>query len=121
MATRSVVSSYPSASPALSVLATWSGLLNGDDGAGVEVCRFPSACIAVSGTFGAGGSVTMEGSLDGGVSWFALKDIANAAIAVTSAGGIVLQSTSPLRIRPRCTAGDGTTSLVVRLHAACAA
>lgn len=62
-----------------------------------------------TGTFGAAGSVQLEGSNDG-VNWFKLS-----AAALTSAGafGSLASTEQPLYIRPNATAGDNTTSLTV--------
>lgn len=69
--------------------------------------------VQVSGTFGAGGSVLMEGSNDG-VTYFQLKDQGGTLIALTAAGLVGFQpGILPRFVRPRVTAGDGTTSLTV--------
>lgn len=103
------------------VLITWAGLLNGDTGAAVQRPDLADRSIQYEGTFGAGGSGTLEGSNDSvngsgdgsaaGGHFEALSTPASAsAIAITSAG--VNQVTEATRwIRPHVTAGDGTTSL----------
>ncbi len=68
--------------------------------------------VLVSGTFGAGGSITMQGSNDG-TDWFALTDDANVALTFTAAGGDKANQNYRL-VRPNVTAGDGTTNLTVR-------
>lgn len=65
----------------------------------------------IGGTFGAGGTVVVEGSNDG-VSYFTLNDQANAAVSVSAAALKTIRD-APLYIRPRVTAGDGTTSITV--------
>lgn len=65
----------------------------------------------IGGTFGAGGTVVVEGSNDG-VTYFTLNDQANAAVSVTAAALKTIRD-APLYIRPRVTAGDGTTSITV--------
>src|SRR5262245_43896425 len=42
----------------------WTGLLNGDTGAPVCLPEFPDKTVQISGTFGASGSITMQGSND---------------------------------------------------------
>ena len=91
-------------------LATWSGLLNGDDGSPAQWCDFADRCIQVTGTFGTGGSLTVEGSNDGAV-FSALADPQGNALAFTSAK-IEQALELPRYVRPRVTAGDGTTNLV---------
>lgn len=89
------------------VLRTWAGLLNGDNGdAGGS---YITASFQVSGTFGAGGSVSLQGSNDG-ANWYALSPT-----ALTAAGGFGTLGVAehPRYIRPIVTAGDGTTNLTV--------
>jgi hypothetical protein len=94
------------------VLVTWTGLLNGDDGAPFEAADFDYDTLQATGTFGTGGSITMQGSNDG-TAWVTLTDEANAALTFTAAGGD--KAVQNFRhIRPIVTAGDGTTNLAVR-------
>ena len=65
----------------------------------------------ITGTFGVGGTCVIEGSNDG-VTYFTLNDQANAALSITTAALKTVRDT-PFWIRPRVTAGDGTTSLTV--------
>lgn len=92
-------------------VVTWTGLLNGDDGEPAQLATYSDRSVQVTGTFGTGGSVTVEGSNDG-TNWFALSDPQGLAITRTAAG---LKGVSELTryVRPRVTAGDGTTSLTV--------
>lgn len=93
------------------VLVTWTGLLNGDTGSAVGLANFADKTMQVTGTFGSGGSVTMQGSNDG-TNWFTLVDPQGNALTKTSAAGeLILEN--PVYIRPNVTAGDGTTSLAV--------
>lgn len=89
----------------------WEGLLNGDDGTPVEMGAWPDRSVQVIGTFGTGGSVSLEGSNDG-TTWKALTDPQGNATTFTAAG---IEAITELtwKIRPRCTAGDGTTDLDV--------
>ena len=68
--------------------------------------------VQVFGTFGAGGNVAIEGSLDGGTTWAVINDVSSTALNVTTAKIEKLQETCAA-IRARVTAGDGTTSLTV--------
>jgi len=45
-------------------LVTWSGLLNGDDGAPVELPSHADRSVQVTGTFGAAGNVNIEQLLE---------------------------------------------------------
>ena len=96
-------------------LFTWNALANGDTGKPISIVDFPDRTVAFSGTFGAGGSVTIECSNDG-VNFFALKDPSGAVIAKTAVGGCMIVE-HPLQIRPHATAGDGTTAIVCILMA----
>jgi len=82
-------------------------LTNGDTGSPMVLGR--NAFFQATGTFGTGGSVQLEGSNDG-TNWGALSPS-----ALTGAGlfGTLRKTEAPLYIRPHCTAGDGTTSIVV--------
>jgi hypothetical protein len=92
---------------------TWTGLLNGDDGAPVELPSHNDRSIQVVGTFGVGGTAVLEGS-NNGTDWAGLSTPASVAISIT-APGIRAVLELPRYIRPRVTAGDGTTSLAAIL------
>lgn len=71
--------------------------------------------VQVSGTFG-GGTIILEGSIDGGANYFPLKDAGGTAISFTAAGGRSVLENCTL-VRPRVTAGTGvslTATLMVR-------
>jgi len=67
------------------------------------------------GTFGASATITMQGSIDGGTTWFTLKDPNDADATLTAAGAVVLRD-KPLLIRPNLTSGDGSTDVDVYLQ-----
>lgn len=69
--------------------------------------------IQFSGTFGAGGTVVFEGSNDG-TNFVTLTDPQGNAISKTSAGIEAVEEYT-LYVRPRVTAGDGTTSITATL------
>lgn len=93
---------------------TWAGLLNGDNGSPAGVMEHTDDyMIQASGTFGAAGSVALQGSNDG-VNFFALKDAGGTVIALTTLEPIRI-SHMPLQVRPFVTAGDGTTNLTAYL------
>ena len=94
-------------------LIRWTGLLNGDDGSPADWVDYADRCFQVTGTFGTGGSLTVEGSNDG-VTFSALADPQGNALTFTSTK-IEQALELPRYVRPRVTAGDGTTSLVCSL------
>ncbi len=97
------------------ILTTWTPLANGDTGA--PVSRPDRDCyVQVAGTPGAGGTVVIQGSNDGGTTWSVLSDWQGNALSFTAAG-IKTARDRALLIRPSVTAGDGTTAFQVRLIA----
>ena len=108
MATRTPTRTEPTNN---SMLHTWTGMLNGDDGSVEAMMSTGDRCVQVLGTFGVGGTVVVEGSLDG-ANWFQLRDPSSTLLSFTAAGGkAVLEAVT--HCRPRITAGDGTTSLSI--------
>lgn len=97
--------------------AVWAALANGETGVAATMpAEFTRRSVQVSGTFGVGGSVTIEGSHDN-VVWSGLSNSISATVFAIAAAGIqdILQDT-PF-VRARVTAGDGTTSLKVSVLA----
>lgn len=95
----------------------WTGLLNGDSGSPVELPEFPDRTVQVYGTFGVGGSINLEGSNDKTTespTYALLTDPQGTAVTKTAAAMEVFEE-CPLIIRPNVTAGDGTTSLTVKM------
>jgi hypothetical protein len=98
------------------IVVAWGPMANGDTGKPISRPDFSDRSVQVEGTFGAGGSVALEGSndsttgLDG--NFRPLSDLQGTAIAITTAGfKQVTEATA--WIRPNVTAGDGTTALTV--------
>lgn len=91
---------------------TFAGL---DDGAPVDLVQYADRSIQVFGTFGTGGSVRIEGSLDG-TNWAVLTDPQGNDLNITTSK-IEAVAEMTRFIRPRVTAGDGTTSVTVMLVA----
>lgn len=85
------------------------------DGAPISAVEFADRAVQVSGTFGAGGSITLQGSNDG-TNWYPLTRPAGTAITLTAAG-IAAVTELTQWVRPLVTAGDGTTSLTATLVA----
>lgn len=111
MATRAIANSEITTR---AILVTWTGLLNGDDGAPYEGGDWGDRTVQFAGTFGAGGTIVLEGSNDG-TTYFTLTDPQSTAISKTAAG-LEQVVELPRYMRPRVTAGDGSTSLVCTLY-----
>ena len=104
------------------LIVTWTGLLNGDDGAPFASPNRADKSVQVFGTFGAGGNCKIEGTnqqaYDGngtiiaGLTYALLNDPASNVLDITAAK-IEQLLENPNAVRPRVSAGDGTTSLTV--------
>ena len=100
-------------------LVTYTALVNGKAGVSYPDLGQPnpapggyeSITMQAVGTFGAGGSIQLEGSNDG-ATWAKLSPA-----ALTSAGFTVSLGAGerPRYIRPNVTAGDGTTSITASI------
>jgi hypothetical protein len=95
------------------LLIQWEALANGDDGTPVPFSQYTDKSVQVVGTFGVGGSVRLEGS-NNGTDWATLTDAQGNDLNISAPKiEMVLEATQ--YIRPRVTAGDGSTSLTVVL------
>ena len=97
----------------------WTGLLNGDDGAPVSVPGAADMTVQmIVIAAGVGDTLIFEGSLETGppTNFFQLRDGGDNFISFTEADG---EAVAPIAafIRPRVTAGDGTTDLTAILFA----
>lgn len=127
MATRAFTVQIPSyhhgANAPNSLIVTWTGLLNGDDGAPFVVPNRADKSVQLLGTLGVGGNCKIEGTnqqaynADGtAVSpapTYALLNDPQGNVLDMAALKIEQILENPNAIRPRVTAGDGTTSLTV--------
>jgi hypothetical protein len=103
----------------------WSPLTSTNlDGSPVRGAAFADRCFQVDGTFGAGATVTIQGSndeTDPPTNWYPLTKAGTAAavMAFTTAGGAGIATANELTrwVRPLLAGGDGTTSLNVKLVA----
>ena len=84
-----------------------------DQGAPLESPGWSDRSVQVAGTFGTGGSVRIEGSNDG-TNYAALTDPQGNALDITTAKIEQIMELTRY-IRPRVTAGDGSTSLTVTI------
>jgi hypothetical protein len=102
---------------------TWTGLLQSslDTGVPFECPGASERSVQVSGTLGAGGSVRFEGSnlaapaVD--ADWAPLSDPQGVALDMAAISTVKKVQEMTRWVRPRITAGDGTTSLTVTLLA----
>jgi hypothetical protein len=94
---------------------SWASIANSDNGTAVELYGSADRSVQITGTFGAGGTIVIEGSNDG-TNYVTLYNLQASALSFTAAG---LKGVAEITryIRPRVTAGDGTTSLTVTLLA----
>ncbi len=95
----------------------WSGLLNGDTGSPVGFQGSGDKSVQFTGTYGAGGTIVLEGTIDkdpASATWFTLNDLQTLAISKT-ANALEGIAEAVMWVRPRVTAGDGTTSLIAQL------
>lgn len=97
--------------PSELIVVKWAAMANGDTGSAFTFGTHADRSVQVTGTMGAGGSVAIQGSLDG-TNWFTLKDPFGGALTFSAAGGAQVTELV-LRIRPIVTAGDVTTSIDV--------
>lgn len=96
------------------VVVSWTPLTNtNQDGQAFEMPGSADRSVQVLGTFGAAGSINFEGSNEATpTTWAILNDPSSAALTFTAAKiEAVLEMTR--WVRPKITAGDGTTSLTV--------
>jgi type 1 fimbria pilin len=94
-------------------LVVWTGLLNTDDGDPFEGPGSNERSIQFTGTFGSGGTIVLEGS-NNGTHWFTLTDPQGNNISATTAR-IKRISELTRYVRPRVTAGDGSTNLTATM------
>lgn len=98
----------------------WDGLLNGDIGSPIEMPGSSDRSIQFTGTFGVGGTIVLQGSNmatpveSTDADWFTLTDPQGNVISKTAAGGEAVTELTRW-VRPKVTAGDGTTDLEARL------
>lgn len=114
MTVRAATISYPDGDDKSCIKIAVTGLANGDETPALPFTQFADRSVQVTGTFGAGGNLRVEGSNDGGTTWAALADPQGVALDITSAKiESILEVVE--KVRCRVTAGDGTTSLAVYL------
>lgn len=97
---------------------SWEGFaISGDVGTEVQVLGpYSDKTVQAFGTFTGGLAITWEGSLDGGVTWTALRDLNHTSLVQSAASLEGVEQAVPL-IRPRATAGSGGADVDVWLFA----
>lgn len=96
-------------------MIVWRDLVNGADGNGQTSGAYGDRSVQVTGVFGSGGTLVIEGSNDG-ENWKTLTDPQGNLLSFTATGiETIMESTR--FTRPRVTAGDGTTALIVHIYA----
>lgn len=93
---------------------TWSGLLNTDDGAPVDMVAYPDRSVQIDGTPGVGGTIVIQGRNSSSGGWTTLKNPQGAALSFTAAGLEAVQGLTR-QVRPLVTAGDGATNFTVTM------
>jgi hypothetical protein len=97
------------------LIITWSGLLNGDSGDPFDISGWEFGSIEWQGTPGAGFAGQLQATIDPAgapASWTSLTNF-----AATAVGFVQPPNVYPVYarfIRPLISAGDGTTSMIVR-------
>lgn len=109
-----VISPIPSAYR-VSWSVSWSDLANTDTGTPLENPASFIRSVQISGTFGVGGSVSIEGSNDG-VNWLTLTNPRGVALTFTSPRIETIEQVVRF-VRPNVTAGDVSTNLTCSLLA----
>lgn len=93
-------------------VVVWAALANGDDGDPIELVGQGDRSIQFAGTFDTS-TIVWEGSNDGST-WATLTDPQGNAISKTAAA-IEAISEMTRYMRPKCTAGGGSTAIVPTL------
>lgn len=89
----------------------WSSLADDEAGDAASLSKWPTKSVQVSGTFGASGSISIEGSNDG-TEWTVLTDGLGEDLTFTTAGLKEIYQNTQF-VRPHVTVGDGDTDLKV--------
>jgi len=92
---------------------TWTALPASLAGPSVSGPGWTDRSVQVTGTFGVGATVTLQGSNDG-TNWFTLHDPFANLLSFTAAGFAEVTEIA-LFMRPNVAGGDGTTSINVVL------
>ena len=99
------------------VYVTWTGLLNGDDGTPIQGSEWATdRSVQFTGTLGVGGTVVFEGTNEETPeNWVTLTDPQGNNISKTAIPALEAVQEVTRWVRPRVTAGDGTTNFTVNM------
>jgi hypothetical protein len=92
---------------------TWPNMANGDIGQALEMPGSADRSVQVEGTFGTGGNVQIQGSNDS-TNYRPLTDPQGNQLDIATAKIEAVTELTRL-VRPKVTAGDGTSSLTVSM------
>jgi hypothetical protein len=95
------------------IKVTWTPLANGDTGVPVTFADYSDRSVEFSGTFGTGGTISMQGS-NVGSAYYILTDPQTSAITKTAAALEHIMEAAAY-MRPIVSAGDGTTALTATM------
>lgn len=92
---------------------SWGPMHNGDVGIPIpaNLVAYADRSFQVEGTFGAGGTATIEGSNNGGAQYHPMTTPQGVALQITTSSLVQVTEVADL-MRPNV-AGDGTTSITV--------
>ena len=113
MAIQQASQSYPINGNNNFLLVSWLPLANGDSGDPFILSQYSDRSVQINGTFGAGGTVVLQGTNDG-VNYTTLTDNQGNALSFTSTKLVQVMEIC-VAIRPLVTAGDGTTAINVNM------
>ncbi len=117
MATRTAAKSTSDASGQITVQWGATGAFIGSSDSGDWVALPPNyvwVCQS-GGTLGTGGSINLQGSLDGGTTAGTMKDRGGNALTFNAIGLMFVMDPAPAYVRPNATAGDGSTAMFIKL------
>ena len=87
------------------VVFKWETVTEADTCAGAAIPSMGVGSVSATGTWGSA-TMVMQGSIDGGTTWVALKDLDGTAISITANGGATV-SAPFLLVRPSFSGGTG--------------
>ena len=94
---------------------SWAGMALGDTGKPVGASGAGDRTVQVEGTFGVGGTVLIEGTLNM-TTWYPLHDPFGSLLSFTAAGmKAILENV--IAVRPNVSGGDGSTLITATIIA----
>ena len=109
-----VLTVYPEPARPIGYIVTWGPMQLSDTGQPIDLVGFADRSIQVEGTFGAGGTVELQGSNDL-TNFRVLHDPYSNPLDYTFAR-IDHLTEIPVLMRPAVLSGDGTTAIVVTMY-----